>query len=97
MGTTQITETIKSYFRNQPVSAVFLFGSYARGEQNQTSDIDIIIIPDKTLSLFTLGGYKSDLEDITGHAVDVIPQDSLDPLVKPYIQKDLIKIYERPI
>jgi predicted nucleotidyltransferase len=95
MDISQIKSIVTSYFSNLPVSKVYLFGSYARGKANAASDIDILICPDKTLSLFTIGGYKSDLEKMTGKSVDVIPENSLDPLVKPYVQNDLMVVYER--
>lgn len=95
MSTNQIKDIIRTYFSHEPVSKVYLFGSFARGEQNANSDIDILIKADKTLSLFTLGGYKSDLEEMTGKSIDIIPENSLDPLVKPFVQKDLTIIYER--
>lgn len=95
MDINQIKSIVTSYFSKEPVSKVYLFGSYARGQANAASDIDILIYPDKTLSLFTIGGYKSDLEKITGKGFDIIPETSLDPLVKPYIQNDLMIVYER--
>ena len=95
MDISKIKSIVTSYFSNLPVSKVYLFGSYARGKANAASDIDILICPDKTLSLFTIGGYKSDLEKMTGKGVDVIPENSLDPLVKPYVQNDLMVVYER--
>lgn len=95
MDIKQIKDIVKSYFSKEPVSKVYLFGSYARKQATKSSDIDLLIYCDKTLSLFTIGGYKSDLEKLTGTGIDVIPENSLDPLVKPYIQKDLMIVYER--
>ena len=46
----QIIEIIQSYFMHQPeVAAVFLYGSYVRGEEHHTSDIDIGILVKESL------------------------------------------------
>jgi predicted nucleotidyltransferase len=36
-------ETIKEYFRTQPVLKAYLFGSYVRGNADNQSDIDILV------------------------------------------------------
>lgn len=37
------TELVKSYFNDKPVDEVYLFGSYSRNQQNENSDIDLLI------------------------------------------------------
>ncbi|MBP3849192.1 MAG: nucleotidyltransferase domain-containing protein [Prevotella sp.] len=51
-----MTQQIAEYFKTQPVLKAWLFGSYSRGEQRADSDVDILILPDKSqhFSLFTL-------------------------------------------
>lgn len=63
MSTQMIAQIIAEYFRTQPVLKAWLFGSYSRGEQREGSDIDILILPDKSqhFSLFTLSGMYEDL------------------------------------
>ena len=42
-----MTKTIADYFKTQPVSRAWLFGSFARGEETPDSDIDILVEYDK--------------------------------------------------
>ena len=59
-------------------SNVRVFGSVARGEQDDDSDLDLIVDMDEDRSLFDLGGLAFDLEELLGCAVDVGLDDSFD-------------------
>ena len=48
MSTQQIQQTLAEYFATQPVLKAWLFGSYARGEQREDSDVDIMVSLDKS-------------------------------------------------
>ena len=52
--------------------AIILFGSYARGTQNQESDIDIAFLTEKEISKKDIFLLKQDLEDICSKDVDLI-------------------------
>ena len=43
MTNLEIRQTIAEYFKSQPVSKAWLFGSFARGDQRPDSDVDILI------------------------------------------------------
>ena len=55
--------------------AVYVFGSYARGEANADSDIDLLVDLTGTniRSLFALGSVYCDLESALGKSIDLIP------------------------
>ena len=46
MSTTLISKAIADYFKTQPVLKAWLFGSFARGEETPTSDVDILVVLD---------------------------------------------------
>ena len=58
------------------VKKVSLFGSYASGNQTPQSDIDLLVEfakkPKSPITLFTIGGIISELEELTGKDVDVV-------------------------
>ena len=59
----KVSHQTADYFKTQPVLKAWLFGSVARGEENDKSDIDILFIPDysgKPFTLFTMGGMYMD-------------------------------------
>ena len=96
MGINDI-EKIKCYFANQPVVKAWLFGSYARGEEREDSDIDILVsFDDKAkVSLLRHAGMLCDLEDLLNRPVDLVNELSLYPEVRETVNTDRILIYER--
>ena len=56
---------------------VRVFGSVARGQADQASDIDLLVAMDPDRSLFDVGGLVMDLQDLLGIKVDVITEGSL--------------------
>lgn len=92
-----MTQLIADYFKTQPVLKAWLFGSYARGEEREDSDVDILFVPDMSqhFSLFTLGGMYMDLKDLLGREVDLVPEGSLLPFARETAELDKKLIYER--
>jgi predicted nucleotidyltransferase len=92
-----MTKLIAYYFKTQPVLKAWLFGSFSRGEQRDDSDVDILILPDKSqhFSLFTLSGMYEDLKELLGREVDLITEGGLMPFARESADRDKILIYER--
>lgn len=88
-------DVIKNYLANQPVEKAWLFGSYARGEQTDESDVDIMVTFSESITLFKHIDIINDLESILKKKVDVVPVDMMYPRVRRYADKDKILIYER--
>ena len=61
---------IKKVLKKHNIKKASLFGSYARGEANNDSDIDILVEPVQK-SLFELVSIKHDLEDVLKLKVDI--------------------------
>lgn len=53
------------------VTNVRVFGSVARGDADDNSDIDFLV-DRKTKSLLALGGFKMDMEYLLGHKADIV-------------------------
>ena len=98
MTTHAMTEKIAEYFKTQPVLKAWLFGSFARGEETENSDVDILFVPDysgKPFTLFTQGGMLMDLRKLLNRDVDLVVDGSLRPYAAATAEKDKILIYER--
>lgn len=97
MSTNQIQQTLAAYFSSQPVLKAWLFGSYARGEQREDSDVDIMIVLDRDahVGLFKLSGMRLDLQDLIGKRVDLVTEKGLLPSVRQSVDNDKILMYER--
>ena len=76
------------------VKKLALFGSYARGEQTDASDIDFLIEKGKIEGL-EFFGFINNLEDDFGVHVDVITYDALkDSLIDDVVEEEVV-LYER--
>jgi hypothetical protein len=72
-----------------------VFGSFARGDNKQGSDLDILIKFKDRISLLKLVQIQQELSDKLSIHIDLITENSLkNPRLKQYIKKDLITIYE---
>ncbi len=74
------------------VVSIALFGSYARGEEREDSDIDIAVeieSDNKFKSFFELKYY---LEEHFKKQVDLGIESTIKPMVKKYIEKDIIHV-----
>ena len=73
LTTEQIQKTVAAYFKDKPVEKVYLFGSYARGEADEQSDVDLLVDLDRNKEIgFQFFGWYQDLEVLLGQKTDII-------------------------
>ena len=89
----EIKTKVSDKARQYGVKKVYLFGSYARGEANPGSDIDICIEKGSIRTLFELSGFCQDLEEILGNKVDLVTTSGLSGDFKEQVEKDMVIIY----
>ena len=71
---------------------VRVFGSVARGEADEQSDIDFLVEMEPKRSLLDLAGLLVDLEELLGCKVDVVPEDSLRKRIKDRVLKEAVAL-----
>ena len=88
---------IKDYFATQPITKAWLFGSFSRGEENENSDVDILVDFDKDakIGLFKYASIYGDLKELLGREVDLIQNGALKAFAVDSAEQDKILIYER--
>lgn len=71
------------------VKRIGIFGSYAKGQQNKESDIDVLVEFEKPTfdNFMELSFY---LEDLFGRKVDLLTPKSLSPYMRPSIEKEVV-------
>ncbi|AXE17291.1 nucleotidyltransferase [Runella rosea] len=84
-----LQQKIVDYLKPYKPTRVGIFGSYARNQQRQDSDLDILVNFEKTVNLLDFVGIEMDLTDILGIKVDLVSEKSILPAMRPYIEKDL--------
>ena len=75
------------------VNALYLFGSYARGEATAASDMDFRIEKEQRFSLFQLAALQLDLENIFRKPLDVLTTQMLSPQFLSSIQPEEVLVY----
>lgn len=92
MITAQQEKTIREITGKYNPVLVGIFGSYARNEQTDKSDLDLLIDFDTKINLLELIGLEQELSEILGIKVDLVTMKSVNERLKPYIEQDLIRI-----
>lgn len=96
--TASFIEPIRAYLKTQPIAKAWLFGSFSRGEENQDSDVDILVEYDRNnnpVGLFTIIRIQQQLQQIVGRKIDLVEEGTLMPFAVESANHDKILIYER--
>ena len=96
MSTQIMNQRIAEYFKTQPVVRAWLFGSFARGEETPLSDVDILVVLDRSQPIgLKFYGMWTDLEQLLDRSVDLVTDGSLADFARESVERDKILIYER--
>ena len=84
------------------VKKATLFGSYARGEATEDSDVDLLIECDSIRNMEDYLGLQEGLKKAIGRNVDIVMADALEAdntrsakRLREHIERDKVSIYER--
>lgn len=87
---------IATYFETKPVLRAYLFGSYAKGQATENSDVDILVDLDCSQPIgLELIQMRIDLQELLSKQVDLISSRGLLKHVKPNIDAEKKLIYAR--
>ncbi len=94
MNTAEVIDILRNFKINfsekYGIKMLGLFGSFARKQQKESSDLDVVVILQES-DFFTLIQIQEELEKLTSYKVDVVNfRDSLRDSLKANIMKDAI-------
>ena len=78
-----------------PVERLGLFGSYARGEADEESDIDLVVEMNKSVSMLQFLKLEADLELTLGKEIDLTESNSLINEARENMGKEIVVLYEK--
>jgi predicted nucleotidyltransferase len=91
----EISKIVAAVSKSYGVKCVALFGSYARGNATEKSDIDLRIIDRGSLrGFFRLAGYQRELEEQFDIPVDVLTTGALSQDFLKHIEPEEVILYE---
>ena len=86
----EVKENLK---REYGLAKIGLFGSFARNEQKESSDVDVLIeVPEGALSLVKYMKLKFFLEETLGRRVDLVLIGAIKPRLREKILKEVIYV-----
>lgn len=101
LTTEEIRQTVTDYFKDKPVKKVYLFGSFARGEADEESDVDLLVDLDHEKGVgWQFYSWFEELEEIFAKKTDVIsnvtkPEHTSNWRLIEAINKDKVLLYEK--
>ena len=76
------------------VAKLGVFGSFARGEADENSDLDLLVEFRKRVSLLKMMALERELSAAVGRKVDLLTEAAISPYLRDSILRDLQVIYE---
>ena len=74
------------------MTGLALFGSFARDQATETSDIDILVGFDGPATSKSYFGVQFYLEDLLGRRVDLVTIKALRPQFRPYVEREAVHV-----
>lgn len=96
-GIDYIGPKIVKIMKNRGIKKAGIFGSYARGEQKSTSDIDILIEPTSEMGYFEVSNLEEELKKSLKKKIDLLTYASINQLLKNRILKEEVRIIWKKI
>lgn len=81
--------------RSRGLSALYVFGSVARDQANEASDLDLLFdaAASARLSYFGVSGARLMIADALGCRVDLVERRSIDPFLRATIEGEAVKVF----
>ena len=90
----EIKSAVTKVGKKYGIKNAYLFGSYAKGEATEDSDVDLIIDRGKIRGYFQLSGFRLDLiNELGGTDVDVLTTGGVQPRFFDLIKNDRLLLY----
>ncbi len=88
----QKRDAIMTIAARHGVTEIRVFGSFARGEAREDSDLDLLIQPGPVRTPFFPAGFITDLEEALGRRIEVTTRSALHPLLRDAILREAVPL-----
>lgn len=87
-----LKEHKSALYAKYSLSGLGLFGSFARGDNNENSDIDILVDFKGRIDGFDYIRLAQEFEDLFNHKIDMVSRRGIKPSYLPYVERSLIYV-----
>jgi hypothetical protein len=88
-------ERVEEICRRNDIDTLLLFGSVARGEETEESDVDLLVRFARPKSLLDLVRIEREFSEALGRRVDLLTEGALSPYLRERILGEAAVLYER--
>ena len=96
MNRDEVLETLRAHRETLAerfgVTSLALFGSFARDQATDASDIDILVRFDGPATSKSYFGVQFYIEDLLGRPVDLVTDKALRPQFRPYVEREAVDV-----
>ena len=90
----EILSTLRAHLpelrQRHGIASIGVFGSYVRGEQRRSSDLDLLVEFERTPSLLQLSAMQREMGDLLGVSVDLVLRRTLKPAIGERILAEVV-------
>lgn len=82
-------DEVRAIIARYPVRNPRIFGSVARGDDSEGSDLDLLVEPLRGTTYFTLAKLQLELEELLGVEIDIATPGAIGPRLAERVNRDL--------
>ncbi len=88
----KLQEMLPELKKKYPLKYIGVFGSYVRGEQSASSDLDILVEFNGSITLFGYARLENELSDKLGVKVDLVSKTALKPRIGKHVLSEVVEV-----
>ena len=89
----EVTAQLPALRERDGVQSLGVFGSFARGEQRDESDLDLLVeFDDRPVGLFQFIALEDELSDALGVKVDLVEKSALKPVIGRHVLAEVMSV-----
>jgi uncharacterized protein len=91
MNKQELFQKLKAYLLDKKITKAAVFGSFARNEETENSDLDLLIEA-KGLTMFDILRIEDELESLYKRKIDLVEYSALKPSIEKHVYRDFIQL-----
>ena len=90
----ELTKILRDFSKQNGIEYMAVFGSFARGQATENSDIDILVRFEKPIGLLALIDLETKLSNLMNRKIDLVTVNELSPYIRDKVLEEAVAVYE---